>query len=47
MDAGRLKGVFLVHGELERAQKLSDALLGRGIRPVKIPVRGEKAEFNA
>ena len=47
MDAGRLKGVFLVHGELERAQKLSDALAGRGIRPVKIPVRGEKAEFNA
>ena len=45
MDRKRLKNIFLVHGELQQAQRLSEKLAGAGFPRVQIPVRGEKAEF--
>ncbi len=45
MDRKRLKDIFLVHGELQQAQKLSVKLTEAGFSSVHIPVRGEKAEF--
>lgn len=40
-DAGRLEQIYLVHGELERAEKLQQGLVGLGFRNVRIPLRGE------
>jgi len=45
MDRKRLKNIFLVHGELQQAQRLSEKLTAAGFSRVHIPVRGEKAEF--
>ncbi len=39
-QAGRLKGVFLVHGELDRMQLLADGLREAGVRAVHTPERG-------
>lgn len=37
--------VFLVHGDLDQAEALSEKLKGRGIHRVHIPARGEKKEY--
>jgi len=42
-DAHAMKHVFLVHGDLDQADKLSEGVLESGFRTVSIPVRGEKA----
>ncbi len=47
VDPGQLREVFLVHGELERAEKLAAALAEKGIRRVTIPLRGQKAVFQS
>lgn len=44
-DKRRLCQTFLVHGELERAERLRAALGERGLHNVGIPERGEKAEI--
>ncbi len=41
MDQERLQTVFLVHGDLERQQKLESALREAGVGEVAIPARGE------
>jgi len=40
-DAKRMKSVFLVHGDLDQAEKLSGGLRDAGFARVFIPVRGE------
>jgi metallo-beta-lactamase family protein len=40
-DPARLKNLFLVHGDLERQEKLRDALAGHGYDNVTIPERGQ------
>ncbi|MCI0708050.1 MAG: MBL fold metallo-hydrolase [Ignavibacteriae bacterium] len=45
MDKKRLKNVFLVHGELDRAQILQQKLNEAELRNVVIPQRGEEAEL--
>ena len=45
MDKKRLKNIFLVHGDLERAQKLQAALQDNGFHNIAIPERGQKAEL--
>jgi metallo-beta-lactamase family protein len=40
-QAHRLKGVFLVHGEVDRMQMLADGLRDIGVRAVHMPARGE------
>jgi metallo-beta-lactamase family protein len=42
-DARHMKRIFLVHGDLDQAEKLGEGLLGIGFKDVGIPVRGEKA----
>jgi metallo-beta-lactamase family protein len=42
----RLKEVFLVHGDLDQAEKLGEGMRGAGLREVTIPVRGEKASLS-
>ncbi|MBM4167626.1 MAG: MBL fold metallo-hydrolase [Ignavibacteria bacterium] len=42
MDPALLKGVFLVHGELDRAEALAKRLNSEGYSNVSIPVRGQK-----
>jgi len=42
-SAKRIKHVFLVHGDLDQAEKLEGGLRGLGFERVSIPVRGEKA----
>jgi metallo-beta-lactamase family protein len=42
-DAKRLKDVFLVHGDLDQAEKLRQGLLESGLRRVHIPERGDTA----
>jgi metallo-beta-lactamase family protein len=42
-DAARLKNVFLVHGDLDQAEKLRQGLLESGLRRVHIPERGDTA----
>ena len=39
--AGRTKQVHLVHGELDQAEALAQALRGRGFTDVRIPDPGE------
>jgi metallo-beta-lactamase family protein len=41
-DRRRLRGVFLVHGDLERAAALRDDITPAFGLNVEIPVRGEK-----
>ena len=43
-DKRELQQIFLVHGELERAQALQAGLKQGGFKSVEIPVRGEKVE---
>ncbi len=45
LDRERLQTVFLVHGDLERQQKLETALADAGIGDVAIPTRGETVEL--
>jgi len=45
MDAGALKGISLVHGELDRAEAFAEALRACGYSNVSIPVRGQKVEL--
>ena len=42
-DQKRMKHIFLVHGDLDQAEKLSDGLREIGFERTMIPVRGEKA----
>ncbi len=42
-DCRKMKEVFLVHGDLDQAEKLADGLRESGFSRVSIPVRGEKA----
>jgi metallo-beta-lactamase family protein len=42
-DAKRMKRIFLVHGDLDPAEKLRDGLRGSGFQDIAIPARGEKA----
>jgi metallo-beta-lactamase family protein len=46
LDKGKLKRIFLVHGELQQAQQLSQKLSEAGYGPIAIPARGDKAEFS-
>jgi len=39
----RVRATFLVHGDLDQAEKLSGVLEQRGFRSVTIPARGERA----
>jgi metallo-beta-lactamase family protein len=41
-DAKRMKQIFLVHGDVDQAEKLSDGLHQIGFERAMIPVRGEK-----
>ena len=41
-DSRSLKQVFLVHGDIDQAEKLATGLQGIGFRDVSIPVRGQK-----
>ena len=45
MNKQKLKNIFLVHGEVPQAQKLSAKLQELGFHNVHIPARGEKGEF--
>ena len=45
LDRDRLQQIFLVHGDLERQEKLEDALDEAGYDDVKIPERGESVEL--
>ena len=45
-DTKRMKQIFLVHGELDQAEKLADGLKEIGFAPPSIPVRGEKVVLN-
>jgi hypothetical protein len=45
MDRERLRRVWLVHGDLERAQKLEAALEAEGYDDIAIPERGETVEL--
>ena len=40
-DASRLKDIYLVHGDLDQAEKLRDGLTASGFRRVHIPERGD------
>jgi metallo-beta-lactamase family protein len=42
-DASRLKDIYLVHGDLDQAEKLRDGLTESGFRRVHIPERGDTA----
>jgi metallo-beta-lactamase family protein len=42
-DASRLKDIYLVHGDLDQAEKLRDGLTASGFPRVHIPERGESA----
>jgi len=44
--AGRCKHAFLVHGELDQAQKLQQVLQQDGFADVRIPAAGERVELN-
>jgi metallo-beta-lactamase family protein len=44
-DPLRMKEIFLVHGDLDQAEKLGDGLRGIGFKDIGIPVRGEKARL--
>ena len=46
LNKGKLKRIFLVHGELQQAQQLSQKLSEAGYGPIAIPARGDKAEFS-
>jgi hypothetical protein len=43
MDVARLRTTFLVHGEIERQEKLKAALQQHGFRDIQIPARGDTA----
>ncbi|HLA69540.1 MAG TPA: MBL fold metallo-hydrolase [Bacteroidota bacterium] len=45
LDANSLKNIFLVHGEIAQAEKLSAKLSEKGFRRVEIPARGHLADF--
>ena len=45
MNKGKLKSIFLVHGEIAQAQELSRKLSEAGYGNISIPARGDKAEF--
>ncbi len=44
-DHKQLQQIFLVHGEIERQEKLSSGLKGIGFNTIKIPVRGDKVSL--
>lgn len=44
-DKQQLQRVFLVHGELERAEALKSDLTNIGLKDIAIPMKGEKFEF--
>lgn len=44
-DKAQLQQIFLVHGEMERQEKLKAGLKNRGLDRVAIPVKGEKVEI--
>ena len=45
LDPDRLKEVFLVHGDLDRQELLTDALAEAGVTGVRSPTRGEVVEL--
>lgn len=45
-DTKRMKQIFLVHGELDQAEKLANGLNEIGFAQSSIPVRGEKVSLN-
>lgn len=45
MNKGKLKGIYLVHGELNQAEQLAGKLKESGFSHAVIPARGEKADF--
>ncbi|MEO0557925.1 MAG: MBL fold metallo-hydrolase [Bacteroidota bacterium] len=45
LDQDRLQEVFLVHGDLDRQEKLTDALAEAGVTGVRSPSRGEVVEL--
>jgi len=44
-DRKRLKNIFLVHGDLDQAEKFSSGLKGQGFKSVEIPVRLQKFDL--
>ena len=45
LDKKSLKNIFLVHGEVAQAERLSAKLTDGGFRSVEIPARGQKTDF--
>jgi len=43
----RIKGIFLVHGDLDQSEKLATGFFESGFSNVEIPVRGQKAQLAA
>jgi len=41
-----LRGIFLVHGEVDQMKSLSEALVSAGARDVRMPARGEKINLD-
>jgi metallo-beta-lactamase family protein len=46
MDKGKLRNIFLVHGEINQAQEFSRKLSEAGFGNISIPAKGEKTEFS-
>ena len=44
-DRDRMKGVFLVHGELDQQEALKEGLTGKGFRNILIPEKGNEVEL--
>ena len=44
-DRKRLKNIFLVHGDLDQAEKFSGGLKGQGFNSIDIPVRLQKFDI--
>ena len=44
-DRDRMKGVFLVHGEIDQQEALKEGLTGKGFRNILIPEKGNEVEL--
>ncbi|HLP17780.1 MAG TPA: MBL fold metallo-hydrolase RNA specificity domain-containing protein, partial [Bacteroidota bacterium] len=45
-DRGRLKDIYLVHGDEDQSQKFAAGLKEKGFTHVEVPVKMEKAELS-
>jgi metallo-beta-lactamase family protein len=45
-DPKAMRSVFLVHGDPDQQEKLSEGFRGKGFSSVRLPVRGEQVELN-